>query len=81
MDSYVPGGDRMTLSGTSISSPNVANLAGKLFALDPTLSAVEVRELILEGADWKEAGGHRLRIMNPKRSAELLRAAQEEWAR
>ncbi|MBU0517880.1 S8 family serine peptidase, partial [bacterium] len=29
--SYVPGGDRMALSGTSMASPNVTNLAAKLF--------------------------------------------------
>ena len=30
VDSYVPGGDRMKLSGTSMAAPNVTNLAAKL---------------------------------------------------
>ena len=32
----------MKLSGTSMASPNVANLAGKLFALDPGLTPAQV---------------------------------------
>jgi hypothetical protein len=34
----VPSGERVPLSGTSMASPNVANLAGKLAALDPALT-------------------------------------------
>ena len=37
VESYVPGGTRLKFSGTSMSSPNVVNLAGKLIALDPSL--------------------------------------------
>ncbi|MGH2570992.1 MAG: S8 family serine peptidase, partial [bacterium] len=35
VESYVPGGDRIAFSGTSMASPNVANLAAKLFAMAP----------------------------------------------
>jgi subtilisin family serine protease len=38
VESYVPGGEKMKLSSTSMASPNVANLAAKLFALDPNLT-------------------------------------------
>ncbi|MEZ4653670.1 MAG: S8 family serine peptidase [Candidatus Eisenbacteria bacterium] len=72
VDSYVPGGDRMKLSGTSMASPNVANLAAKLIALDWELTPPEVISLILDGADVRTEGDHQLRIMNPRRSAELL---------
>ncbi len=36
VESYVPGGDRMAASGTSMASPNALNLSAKLFALDPS---------------------------------------------
>lgn len=36
--SYVPGGETVQLSGTSMASPNTANLASKLLALDSKLT-------------------------------------------
>ena len=72
VESYVPGGDRVKFSGTSMSSPNVANLAAKLIAIEPSLAPPQVIDLILEGADEVKEGDHTLRIINPKRSAELL---------
>jgi len=73
IESVLPGGDTMTGSGTSLSSPNAANLAAKLLALDPTLTTDEVVRLIKEGADRSEDG--RLLIINPKRSVELLKSS------
>lgn len=72
VESYIPGGDRMKLSGTSMSAPNVTNLAGKLLALDPSLTSEEVVDLILQGASTSEDG--RRVLINPKRSIELLKA-------
>jgi subtilisin family serine protease len=76
VESYVPGGDRMKLSGTSMASPNVANLAAKLISLDDSLTPARVVELILAGADELKEGDQLLRIMNPKRSVELLHQEQ-----
>ena len=72
VDSYVPGGDRLKFSGTSMSSPNVANLAAKLLAADPTLGTADLRGLIEAGCDEAEAGERTVRLVNPKRSMELL---------
>jgi subtilisin family serine protease len=69
--SYIPGGETMPLSGTSMSAPNVVNLAAKLLALDPSLTTAELRALILDGADRME--DDRRVLLNPKRSVELLR--------
>jgi hypothetical protein len=71
VESTIPGGQTMKLSGTSMSAPNVVNLAAKLLALDPTLTTAELRALILDGAD-RTADGRRV-LINPKRSVELLR--------
>ena len=73
VESWVPGGDRMKLSGTSMASPNVVNLAAKLFALDPSLTPEEVIDLIREGCDVRREGEQELHIIHPKRSVERLR--------
>ncbi len=70
VDSFVPGGGTMKMSGTSMSSPNVANTAAKLVALDPKLNPAQVIELIEKGADAHPDHGEIWR-MNAKKSAEL----------
>ena len=37
VESFIPGGKKVRLSGTSMAAPQVTNLAGKLFAVDPAL--------------------------------------------
>jgi subtilisin family serine protease len=74
VDSFVPGGARMKLSGTSMASPNVVNLAAKLFALEPSLTPAEAARLIVDGAEVKQHGEQVLRIIDPRKSVELLRA-------
>ena len=71
VDSFVPGGARLRLSGTSMASPNVTNLAAKLFALDPALTPEQVIGLIKEGATRSDDG--RQMLIDEKRSVELLR--------
>jgi subtilisin family serine protease len=74
VESYVPGGSRMKFSGTSMASPNVANLAAKLIALDPSLTPVQVIELIKKEATTSEDG--RLHLIDPKASVALLKAGK-----
>ncbi|MBN2560742.1 MAG: S8 family serine peptidase [Phycisphaerae bacterium] len=74
VDSYVPGGERMKMSGTSMASPNAANLAAKLLAIDPSLTPPQVIELMKEGADKKTAGKTSFLLLNPKRTVELLKS-------
>jgi hypothetical protein len=50
----------------------VANLAGKLLALDPDLTTEQVIALIKLGAE-RSANG-RLNLINPRRSLALLKA-------
>ena len=70
LEGLLPGGDRMLASGTSFAAPQVANLAAKLFALEPTLTVAEVIALILDGAERSDDG--RRALINPRRSVELL---------
>ncbi len=64
----MPGGDRMKLSGTSMSAPNVTNLAAKLWATNPKLTVDQVKQLIVKNADEKKSGEKTIRLMNPKAS-------------
>jgi subtilisin family serine protease len=70
VESFVPGGAKLRLSGTSMASPSVVNLAAKLFALDPSLTPAKVVELIRQGATSSEDG--RRHLIDEKRSVELL---------
>ena len=73
VESFLPGGDRVKFSGTSMACPQVTNLAAKLFALNPKLSVAQVREAILNGA---ERDG-RVNLINPRKSAELLKLSYQ----
>jgi hypothetical protein len=56
-----------------MASPNVANLAAKLLALNPNLNPPEVIKLIKKGADKKTVGDSSFLLMNPKRTVGMLR--------
>jgi subtilisin family serine protease len=72
VESYVPGGNRIKFNGTSMSSPQVLNLAAKLLAVKPTLTTAELRQLILDGSDEKALKTRTIQLMNPAASMELL---------
>ena len=72
VESFVPGGNRIRFNGTSMSSPQVLNLAAKLLALAPELTTAELRELIMAGTDSRQLESREVRLMNPRRSLELL---------
>ncbi len=65
--SYMPGGEKTKLSGTSMASPQIANLAAKLFAVKPELTPVQAKALILQGADRNG----RVNLANPKKTMQL----------
>jgi subtilisin family serine protease len=69
--SHVPGGTVLKLSGTSMASPNVVNLAAKLIALDPKLTPKQTIALMEKGATASDHG--RLHLIDPKASVALLK--------
>lgn len=75
VESYLPGGNRMKMSGTSMASPNAVNLAAKLLALDYSLTTNDLIKLIIDGADKSDDG--RILLINPKRSVELLETGKK----
>ena len=71
VESYLPGGDRVAFSGTSMASPQVANLAGKILAVNPALTPPQVIEIIVSTAE-KSSDGRRT-LINPKKALEAAR--------
>ena len=71
VESYIPGGDRMKMSGTSMASPNAANLAAKIITVNPKLGPTRVIEIIRSTADKTPDG--RRNLINPKKA---IRAAE-----
>ena len=71
VDSYIPGGDRLKFSGTSMASPNVANLAAKLIAVKPSLKPSVVVALIKQGAE--KGGSENFTLIHPKKTGEMVK--------
>ncbi|MDP3277032.1 MAG: S8 family serine peptidase [Deltaproteobacteria bacterium] len=51
VDSVIPNGERTPLSGTSMASPNVANLAAKMLSVNPRLRPAQVVSIIESTGD------------------------------
>jgi subtilisin family serine protease len=66
VESYIPGGDRLKMSGTSMASPNVANLAAKIVVVNPKLHPAEVIEIIRKTAERTPDG--RRNLIDPKKA-------------
>ena len=75
VESFLPGGERVALSGTSMSSPQVTNLAAKMLAVNPDLTPQELIKLIVETAE-RTPDGRRVLIHPAKAvaAAEKTRA-------
>lgn len=73
VESFVPGGAREKASGTSMAAPQVTNLAAKLFAINPTLSAAQVVKIITDTADPMPGNNPGRFIINPKKAVEAAR--------
>ncbi|MEZ0306707.1 MAG: S8 family serine peptidase [Ramlibacter sp.] len=66
VDSFVPGGRRIAFSGTSMASPQVANLAAKMLAVKPSLKPAEVIAVMRSTAERTEDG--RRTLINPAKA-------------
>lgn len=73
VESYLPGGSKVALSGTSMAAPEVTNLAGKLLAVNPKLTPTELIRIITRTAD-RSADGRR-NLVNPKKAIAEATAA------
>ena len=74
VESFLPGGARVALSGTSMAAPQVANLAAKLLAVNPSLTPAALVGLITGTAE-RSADGRRV-LMHPKNALAAAQAAR-----
>jgi subtilisin family serine protease len=72
IESFIPGGDRMKFSGTSMASPQVTNLAAKMLAINPKLSPIEIINTMRSTAT-PDPEGKGLLLINPKYAIEKIR--------
>jgi len=72
VESYVPGGDRLPLNGTSMASPQVANLAGKILAVRSDLGPLEVKQIIIDTADAVAAGEREVKRIHPQHALDAV---------
>jgi hypothetical protein len=73
VESFLPGGERVALSGTSMASPQVANLAAKMLVVNPKLKPTEVIKLIVDTAE-RTADGRR-NLMDARKAVAAAAAA------
>lgn len=71
VESFIPGGKKVKFSGTSMAAPQVTNLAAKLFAIDPLLTADKAKGLIISGSTMSADGKRKL--IDEKRSLRLIK--------
>jgi subtilisin family serine protease len=72
IESFVPGGKRMKFSGTSMASPQVANLAAKLLAINPQLTPTQLIDIIRSTAT-PDVEGKGLLLIHPKNALSKLK--------
>jgi subtilisin family serine protease len=76
VESYLPGGTRVALSGTSMAAPQVTGLAAKLLAVDPRLTPADLVRVIT-GTTERTADGRRF-LMDPKKALAQVQAGLQK---
>lgn len=71
VNSFVPGGQRVKFSGTSMAAPQLVNLVGKMLALKPSLTPAQVIEAVKSGAVPMEGYDGRF-IIHQKRTIDKI---------
>lgn len=66
VDSLVPGGRHIALSGTSMSSPQVTNIAAKMLAVNPALKPSELIAILRSTAERSDDG--RRVLIHPRKA-------------
>ena len=72
VESYIPGGDIHKMSGTSMASPQVANLAAKLWSVSPNLTVQEVKNII-EKTATPSVHDQSILLIHPKNAVKMAK--------
>jgi hypothetical protein len=78
VDSVIPGGEKLAESGTSMASPQVANLAAKILTVDPALTPPQVIALIRDTAQ-RTPDGRRV-LIDPAKAVAAAQAKSQRKA-
>ena len=70
VESVIPGGEKIAESGTSMASPQVANLAAKMLAVDPHLTPPQIIAVIRATATTTADG--RRNLIDPKKALAMV---------
>ncbi|HMA30586.1 MAG TPA: S8 family serine peptidase [Casimicrobiaceae bacterium] len=70
VESVIPGGEKIAESGTSMASPQVANLAAKMLAVDPRLTPPQIIAVIRATATPTADG--RRNLIDPKKALAMV---------
>ncbi|MGA8033947.1 MAG: S8 family serine peptidase [Casimicrobiaceae bacterium] len=70
VESVIPGGEKIAESGTSMASPQVANLAAKVLAVDPHLTPPQIIAVIRATATTTADG--RRNLIDPKKALAMV---------
>ena len=70
----VPGGKELRLSGTSMAAPQVANIAAKMFAVNPQLTVSQAIEILTNAVTVDGEQG--LKVIHDKRAVEAAASAK-----
>ena len=68
----LPGGAILPSTGTSFATPNVANAAAKMLAVNPKLTGAELKKILLETADANETSDKLLHTANAVAAARKM---------
>jgi subtilisin family serine protease len=71
VNSFVPGGQKVKFSGTSMAAPQLVNLVGKMLALKPGMTPAQVIDAVKNGAVPMEGYEGRF-IIHQKRTIEKI---------
>ncbi len=66
VESFLPGGDRVALSGTSMAAPQVTGLAAKMLAVNPKLTPPQMIAIIEKTSETTPDG--RRHLVDPKKA-------------
>ena len=71
VESVIPGGEKLAESGTSMAAPQAANLAAKMFAVNPKLAPADVIRIVRDTVE-KTPDGRRM-LLHPAKAVEAAR--------
>jgi len=79
IESTIPGNMHLTVSGTSQATPFVANVAGQILDVNPSLSNSDVKQILISTSDLKDFMNGKVvaqGIVNPERAIAAAKLTQ-----